>query len=124
MTITILRQFFYPDTTFDLKSIYMMMAFSLIGALTGFILYSHHNISERNMRIRIAIHFCTLELTLISLGYMLGIVESAASLILLAVEIAAIYVIVRLLSWQHDKRTAKKMNEKLLELKTKSGVNL
>ncbi|CAH0119717.1 DUF3021 family protein [Paenibacillus sp. CECT 9249] len=117
MTITILRQVFYPDTVFDLKSIYMIMAFSLIGALTGFILYSHHNISERNIRIRIAIHFCALELTLISLGYLLGIVESAASLILLAVEIAAIYVIVRLLSWQNDKRAAKKINEKLLALK-------
>ncbi|WP_442602416.1 DUF3021 family protein [Paenibacillus sp. KN14-4R] len=115
--ITILRQIFYPDMAFDLKSIYIIMTFSLIGALTGFILYSPNDLSEKQMRIRIVIHFFALEIILISLGIIIGIINSALSIIILALQIAVIYVIVRLLSWQNDKKVAKSINEKLMALK-------
>jgi uncharacterized membrane protein len=115
--ITILRQFFYPDMAFDLKSIYILMTFSLIGALTGFILYSPYDVSERNMRIRIVLHFLALEIILISLGSIIGAVNSALSAIILALEIAVIYIIVRLLAWQKDKKVADSINEKLRSLK-------
>jgi len=115
--ITILRQIFYPDMAFDLKSIYIIMAFSLIGALTGFILYSPHDLSEKQIRIRIVIHFFALEIILIALAIIIGIVNNALSVIILALEIAVIYVIVRLLSWQNDKKVAKSINEKLMALK-------
>lgn len=115
--ITILRQFFHPEMAFDLKSIYIIMAFSLIGALTGFILYSPNDLSERKMRIRIIIHFFALELLLISLASIIGSVNSALSVISLALEIAVVYVIVRLLSWQNDKKTAQRINEKLKSLR-------
>ncbi|OAB41952.1 DUF3021 family protein [Paenibacillus glacialis] len=113
--ITFLRQIFYPDLAFDLKSIYILMVFSLVGALTGFILYSPNDISEKNMRVRIIIHFFALEIILISLGSVVGIVTTALSVIIFALEIAVIYVIVRLLSWQNDKKEAHQINEKLKE---------
>ncbi|QWU16220.1 Protein of unknown function [Paenibacillus sophorae] len=115
--ITILRQIFYPDMVYDLKSIYILMIFSLLGALTGFILYSPNDISEKNMRVRIIIHFLALEMILISLGNVIGIVNSALHVIIMALQIALIYVIVRLLSWQGDKKEAQRINEKLKELK-------
>lgn len=115
--ITFLRQIFYPNIAFDLKSIYILMIFSLVGALTGFILYSPNDISEKNMRVRIVIHFFSLEIILISLGSVVGIVTTALSVIIFALEIAVIYVIVRLLSWQNDKKEAHKINEKLKAFK-------
>lgn len=60
--ITFLRQIYYPNMAFDLKSIYIIMSFSLLSALTGFILYSPNDLSEKKMRIRIIIHFFTLEI--------------------------------------------------------------
>src|SRR4051794_40764027 len=66
--ITILRQIYFPYIAFDLKSIYIIMAFSFISALLGFISYSPDEISKKNMRLRMAIHFCTLEILLIALS--------------------------------------------------------
>ncbi|MFD0712142.1 DUF3021 family protein [Paenibacillus sp. GCM10027626] len=121
IVLTILRQFFYPDMPFDLKSIYIIMGFSFISALVGFILNSSLNISEKNMRIRMAIHFFALETILISLGVIFGLPTSASSILILALEIAVIYVIVRLLSWQNDKKVAEQINEGLKSLKKDMG---
>lgn len=115
--ITILRQFFYPDMAFDLKSIYTIMTFSVIGALIGFILYSRNDLSEKQTRIRIAIHFLALEIILISLGIIIGVINSVLSAIILGLEIAVVYIIVRLLAWQNDKKAAKSINEKLKSFK-------
>lgn len=115
--ITILRQMFYPNIAFDLKSIYIIMAFSLISALIGFILYSPNDISEKKMRIRMAIHFFTLEILLIILGSVFGMVNNTFDGIILALQIAVIYALIRLLSWQRDKKETKKINEKLKAFK-------
>ncbi|PLS18041.1 DUF3021 domain-containing protein [Bacillus sp. M6-12] len=115
--ITILRQMYYPNMAFDLKSIYIIMAFSFISALLGFILYSPNDISEKKMRIRIAIHFFFLEIVMIALSSVFGIVNSAIDVIILALQIAVIYILVRLLSWQKDKKEAQKINEKLKAFK-------
>lgn len=115
--ITILRQIYYPHMAFDLKSIYIIMAFSFLSALMGFILYSPNEISEKHMRIRMAIHFFSLEILLISLGSLFEIVNHVSEGIILALQIAFIYIIVRLLSWQNDKKEAQKINEKLKALR-------
>jgi len=115
--ITILRQMYYPQMAFDLRSIYIIMAFSLLSTLMGFILYTPNDISEKNMRIRIVIHFFTLEFLLIALGSVFEIVTTVLDGIILAVQIAVIYVLIRLLSWRNDKKEAQKINEKLNALK-------
>lgn len=115
--ITILRQMYYPNSAFDLKSIYIIMAFSFISALMGFILYSPNDISEKKIRIRMVIHFFTLEILLIVLASVFDIVNSTVDGFILALQIAVIYILVRLLSWQKDKKEAQKINEKLKVLK-------
>lgn len=118
--ITILRQIYDPTMAFDLKSIYIIMAFSFLSVLMGFILYSPNDISEKNMRIRMVIHFFTLEILLITLGSILGFVKNGLEVIIFALQIAVIYIIVRLLSWQNDKKEAEKINEKLKTFKKNS----
>lgn len=117
IVITILRQMYDPNLAFDLKSIYIVMAFSFLSALMGFILYSPYDLSEKNMRIRMAIHFLTLEIVLIALASVFGIVTSASDGILLALQISVIYIFIRLLSWRNDKKEAQKINEKLKAFK-------
>lgn len=111
--LTFLRQLYYPEASFDLKSIYIVMAFSLFASLLGFILYSPNNLSEKNSRIRMVIHFLALEALLITLASITGIVDSVISKSILAIQIAVIYCIVRLLSWQQDKKVSNEINEKL-----------
>ncbi|MGG1215748.1 DUF3021 family protein [Micromonospora provocatoris] len=115
--ITILRQIFYPELVFDLISIYIIMAFSFLSALLGLMLYLAHDISETKMRIRIVLHFFSLELLLIALACGLDIVNNATEVIILALQIAFIYILVRLLSWNNDKKEAQKINEKLKAFK-------
>ncbi|MFJ8517045.1 DUF3021 family protein [Lysinibacillus xylanilyticus] len=115
--ITILRQIYYPDIAFDLKSIYIIIAFSFLSALTGFILYSPNEISEKKMRIKTVIHFFTLEILLITLGVILGILKNGLDVLTMALQIAVIYMIIRLLSWKNDIKEAKKINEKLKTFK-------
>ncbi|MDQ0154428.1 DUF3021 family protein [Robertmurraya andreesenii] len=116
--ITILRQIYYPDLAFDLKTIYIFLAFAFLSGLTELILYAPKEISEKKMRMKLFIHFLTLEILLISLSSILGIVNSVQGVIILAVQIAIIYILVRVLSWQKDKKDAQKINEKLKALKS------
>lgn len=115
--ITLLRQMYDPDLAFDLKSIYILMAFSFVSSVMGFILYSPNDISEKEIRLRIAIHFFTLEILLISLASVFEIVNSASDGIILALQIAVIYIVVRLLSWRNDQREAQQINERLKALR-------
>ncbi|WP_160724542.1 DUF3021 family protein [Bacillus sp. USDA818B3_A] len=115
--MTILRQLYDPSLAFDLNDMYIIMAFSLLSAFIGFILYSPIELDEKKIRIRMAIHFFTLEIVLIALASVFGIVNSASDGIILALQIAFIYILVRLLSWRNDKKEAQKINEKLKALK-------
>ena len=121
IVITVLRQIYYPDMSFDLKSIYIIMAFSFISALVGFVLYSSLGLSEKNMRIRMVVYFLALETILISLAAIIGIVDSLSGILILAVEIAVILTVVRLLSWRNDKKTTDQINDGLKLLRKDMG---
>ncbi|OME92346.1 MULTISPECIES: DUF3021 family protein [Paenibacillus] len=115
--ITILRQIYAPDASFELNTIFTIMAFSFLGALTGIILYTPHAISENKMRLRVILHFFFLETLLISLAVLLNLVYGTFDILLLAVEIAIVYAIVRLLTYKNDKKEAQKINERLKTFK-------
>lgn len=115
--ITILRQIFAPDANFELKTIFIIMVFSFLGALTGIILYTPHAINENKMRLRVIFHFLFLEALLISLAVLLNLVYTTSGILLLALQIAAVYVIVRLLTYKNDKKEAQKINERLKTFK-------
>lgn len=115
--ITILRQIYAPDADFELKTIFTIMVFSFLGALTGIILYTPNAISEGKMRLRVIIHFVFLEALLISLAVLLNLVYGTFGILLLALEIAAVYAIVRLLTYKKDKKEAQKINERLKAFK-------
>ncbi|MEK4519524.1 DUF3021 family protein [Paenibacillus sp. FSL H8-0122] len=115
--ITVLRQIFMPELAFDLISIYTIMGFSLLGALTGMMLYAPNGVSEQAMRVRILIHFLLLEILLIALASLIGVVASVSAALLLALQIAVVYSIVRLLSYEKDKKEAEQINERLKAVK-------
>lgn len=115
--ITVLRQIYMPELAFDLISIYTIMGFSLLGALTGLMLYAPDGVSEQAMRVRIVLHFVLLETLLVALASLIGVVASVSAALLLALQIAIIYAIVRLLSYEKDKKEAARINERLKAVK-------
>jgi len=117
--ITVLRQIYAPEASFELKAVFTIMAFSFIGALTGVILYTPYAISENKMRIRVIVHFFVLEALLVSLALLFNLVQSMFAISLLAVQIAVVYLIVRLLSYRNDQKEAQQINERLQTFKNK-----
>jgi hypothetical protein len=119
--ITVLRQIFSPDENFELKDIFIYMISALVGDLPSLILYSPEAISEKEMRLRIIIHFMVLEAVLLTLANVMGWVASIPGTIILAFQIALIYMLVRFLSWRDDRKIAHRINEKLKAMKDESG---
>ncbi|CAM4453995.1 DUF3021 family protein [Paenibacillus tarimensis] len=118
--MAILRQIYAPDASFELHSIFTIMAFSFLGVLTGIILYTPHAISENQMRFRVIFHFLFLEVLLISMAVLLNLVYTTSGILLLAVQIAVVYAIVRLLTYRNDKKEAQKINDRLKTFKNEN----
>lgn len=115
--ITVLRQIYVPDVGFELKTVFTIIAFSFIGSLTGIILYVPRATSESKIRIRMIIHFFVLEALLVSLAVLLNLVQGIFGISLLVVQIAVVYVIVRLLAYRSDQKEAQQINERLQTFK-------
>ncbi|OBR65718.1 hypothetical protein A7K91_14230 [Paenibacillus oryzae] len=115
--IAVLRLIFDPDESFELRTVFIIMAFSFVGALTGVVLYPTEAISENIMRLRVILHFIFLEALLLSLAVLLKLVNGLFSILVLALQIAAAYVIVRLLAYKNDQKEAQRINERLKALK-------
>ncbi|MBZ9626387.1 DUF3021 family protein [Clostridium sp. FP2] len=101
----------------NIKDLYTVMIGSLAGDLTSFILYSPNEMSGKETRVRICIHFIILEVILLLLAHILGIAAGYIQLAKFAVEIAVIYLVLRFLSWQVYKKDAKEINGKLENMK-------
>lgn len=111
--ITLLRQIFAPDVYLKLSDIYSYMICALVGDLPSLIFYSKREIPEKEMRFRIIIHFVVLEAALLAVANIAGWVSGTINTFFLAVQIALIYVIARVLLWMDDKKSANSINEKL-----------
>lgn len=99
--------------------LFYVMAFSVLGALPGLILMVHTDVSEKAMKIRWILHFIVLESLIITAAIIVDIVTEPAAAVVLFLEVAAIYMIVRLLDWENDKKTSDKINEGLRKRKEK-----
>lgn len=118
ISITLLRQIFIPDANLKLSDIYNYMICALIGDLPSLILYSPKEIPEKEMRLRIIIHFMILEAALLVLANVTGWVSGILNTVFLAIQIAFVYLIVRLLLWMDDRKAASSINEKLKAMKS------
>ncbi len=114
---TILRQIFLPDKYFALKDIFVCMVGALLGDLPTLIFYSQKELSEKEIRLRIVIHFLLLEAVLLTFGYIIGLVVGLENTIFFACQIAVIYVLVRFFRWVADSRDANSINKKLRTIK-------
>jgi len=117
--ITLLRQIFSPGAYFELTDIFIYMICALVADLPSMIFYSKKEISEKEMRLRRIIHFVILEAVLLTLANVMGWVTGGLNTFLFALQIGVIYMLVRSFSWLDDRRAARKINEKLKEMKEK-----
>jgi hypothetical protein len=109
--------FFTPANTINRDYILLVMIFAAIGDLPSIVLWSKSEQTENSRRWRMIIHFVLLEIVILVFGGIIGIVSGLSEYLIFAFEIVVIYVMVRLITWRGDLSTAKKINEKLKNLK-------
>lgn len=115
--LTLMRQIFLPGSYFTVKDMYIYMVCALAADLSSILLYSPVKISEKEMRVRIILHFIALEATLLILANAMGWIGGLSQTIALAVQIAVIYVLLRAVLWTNDRKSADRINEKLKAVK-------
>lgn len=106
-------------SSLNLKYIYYMMLYSLLGDLPIFVFVSNKELSDIQMKIRHIIHFILLSIVLLIAGYFFGLYTDALGGVLIFVSIIVVYFIVSAVSFGVDFSTAKKINEKLKKINKK-----
>lgn len=109
--------FLTPPNTINRDYILLAMVFAAVGDLPSIVFWSKSELTENSRRLRRIIHFILLETVILIFGGITGIVSGFAEYLIFAIEIVVIYVIVRFITWRGDLATAKKINEKLKNLK-------
>lgn len=106
-----------PHVDINRDYILLAMAFAVVGNLPSLVLWSGSELSEKAMRVRMAIHFVLLEIFVLAFGGFTGIVSAPIQYLALGIEVAVIYIIVRFIGYRGDMNTAKRINEKLKRIK-------
>ncbi|WP_433946546.1 DUF3021 family protein [Paenibacillus sp. SN-8-1] len=120
--LTVLRQFFSTGKYFELKEIYIYMICACISIVPSLIFYSPEELSGKKYRIRVILHFAALEAVLLTFGHVTGLVNDVANTAILAVQVAVIYGVVRLLTYMEDRKSSNKINEKLKTMKVETSI--
>ncbi|MBG9736547.1 DUF3021 family protein [Paenibacillus alvei] len=101
-----------------LHHIYAIMICALVGGLPSLMFYyPADNISEKGMRLLILIHFVIVEAVVLIFTNWMGWVTGVVNTVILAFEIAIIYLVVSWLEWSRNKQVALEINEQLRKLK-------
>ena len=107
---------FYPDATFNLKYFQWMALFALVGDLPNMVFYSKHELSEKQQLARIIIHLILIETMLMVFAKYLGIYETLTQALVMVLIIIGVYVVVRVIDYIGNSKTAKELNERLAEI--------
>jgi hypothetical protein len=108
----VLSQLFFSQVLFDGQQFLRIMLFALVGTLPSILLRP-----TELSKMRLIVHFAVLELSVVSLGVVIGLVRNLRTGTLYVVVVGLIYMLVRFLCWQEDKAVANKINEKLKNMK-------
>ncbi len=107
---------FEPDIRFGYEAFLSPLIFSAVATFPSLVQYSKKELSLRQTAVRNVIHFILLEAVVLSVLYFGGILTDMSITLSLGVSIFVIDLIVNLVLWLNDKKTAKEFNNALKKL--------
>lgn len=113
---------FEPDARFGYEAFLSPLIFGAVASIPSLVQYSKKDLSLRQTAIRNAIHFLLLEAAILSILYFLGLLTSLSMAVSLGISIFVIDLIVNLVLWINDKRTAMEFNNALKRLQNDYGA--
>lgn len=102
-----------PDFVFSSGEIGIVALFALLSDFTSLVYWSNTELTDKQQITRRIIHFVLIEGIILSMGNLWGICSGILQNVIFGVEILGIYVIVCIIDWMIDCKTAKDINEKL-----------
>ena len=111
---------FEPDASFGLDYFGWMLLFALAGDLPSVLFYSRKELTRRQWNVRTLVHFLILELVLLIFAQKLELYHTFQQGLFFAALVLAVYLIVMFGCFAGNSAEAKKINERLKEMKDKS----
>lgn len=117
--VTILSGFlgavFLPDIRFGYEAFLSPPLFGFLSALSGLVTKSKKELSVKKMLFREFLQLLLIESMVFGANYAFGTAFDCKLSVALAIGIAVIFVLVYVILWLNDRRSAMVFNEKLVE---------
>lgn len=111
----ILGVIFFPEMKIDYGAFFSPPLFGAISVLFGVVTRSKKELSVKQVLFRRAIHLLLIEGMVFGVNYLAGTIFPAAVSIALMFGIAVVFVMVYVILWGIDRRSATLFNQKLKE---------
>lgn len=106
---------FYPEDRFGYEALLTAPIFGALSVLCGVVTQSKKELSVRQVLFRRLIHLLLIEGMVFGLNYIAGATFSVVASVILALGIAVVFVMVYVILWLDDRRSAADFNERLKE---------
>ncbi len=118
LAMGILGIVFEPNTQFGYEAFFSPILFGVLATLPTLVYYSKEELSIKQVIQRNILHLLLLEIILLTVLSALNLITSIPMLISLAFTILIIDLVVNLVLWINDKRTANDFNSALKKLQS------
>lgn len=111
-----------PNTRFGYEAFFSPLIFGAISIVPSLVTYSKNELSVKQMVIRNALQLLILECLVITTGYVFGIMKDKVIILSVSLSVVIVFVIVHLISYFIDFRTAANLNESLKDFQNNEKV--
>jgi ABC-type transport system involved in cytochrome bd biosynthesis fused ATPase/permease subunit len=106
-----------PGFAMDIKTLYNIMMIAFLSDLLSLLMFKSKVKNMKEMYIRLSLNFILFEIIMITAAGMIGWIKGIFQSVIYTLIIAAIFLIIRFISWMDDKKVTEEINEKLKEMK-------
>jgi uncharacterized membrane protein len=119
---TVFCTIFNREIRFGVDLLWQIIGLAFFSTLPGFIFFSKHELTKKQMLTRQIIHACILVILLLFFAYHWRwlIPQSIVQPIVFIFMIAFVYMIVSFFTYKRDKKVANMLNEQLKKFKQKN----
>lgn len=117
--IGIIGLIFEPNMQFGYEAYFSPLIFGAISIIPSLISYSKKELSVKQMIFRNILQLVILECLILITGYSFGIMRDKSIIISVALSVIIVFIIVHLISWFIDSKTAAALNENLKSFQKK-----
>lgn len=111
----VMGMLFFPDQEIYYDAFFSPPLFGTLSVLLGFVTNSKKELTVKQVMFRRVLHLLLIEGLVFGLNYLAGVVFPPVIGIALALGIAVVFVMVYVITWINDQKSAEDFNQKLKE---------